>query len=93
MKQPVNPRPDVGYYGVMPAKPSDLFASISTASKLMWDNYRLARRAELSVLRSLEFALFYKGIPDDPEADAFEDTFARAEAESEATHETTRKEG
>ena len=93
MKRAGESVPKRGYYGAMPATPSSRFASISTASKLMWDNYRLARRAELSILRSLEFALFYKGIPDDPEADAFEDTFARAEAESEAIHEATRKEG
>ena len=58
----------------------------------MWDKYRRARRAELSILKSLEFALFYGDVPDDPEADAFEDTIARAEAESEAALEATRKE-
>jgi hypothetical protein len=60
----------------------------------MWDNYRLARRAGYSILRSLEFALFYTGIPirDDPEADAFDDAVARAEAESEAIREATRQE-
>ena len=87
-----------GYYGAMPEKPSNRIASIDTVSKLLvdvrvsvfnqaaaiWDTYRVARGAGYSILRSLEFALYYKGIPDDPEADAFDDAIARAEAESEA---------
>ena len=88
-----------GYYAAMPAKPSNRIASITTVSKLlvdasahMWDNYRLARRAGYSILRSLELALFYGDIPDDPEADAFDDAVERAEAESEAIGEATRKE-
>ena len=80
----------------MPANQNNRIASINTVSKhasAMWENYRLARRAGYSILRSLEFALFHTGmpIPDDPEADAFDDVIARAEAESEAIRETTGK--